>query len=111
MLTEKKKIAITTILTVIALLIGIIPVVDFMLATGTGEQSHILTFEYLVKINFFHWGWSAGFVFAGFSIAGVVLWKPGLLLFRVFAIVISIIAILLSAHWLFWVIAIMNLPT
>jgi hypothetical protein len=110
-MTERKKTTLIVILSAIGLLIGTIPIVDFMLATGADGQSHILAFQWLDKINFFHWGWLIGFAFAGFSIAGIVFWKPSTRLFRGFVILLSVISVLLSAHWLFWIIAILNLPT
>jgi hypothetical protein len=98
-------------LSAIGIMISLIPIVDFMLTKDTDEQSHTLFFNWLDKINYFRWGWLVGFVFACLSMAGIFFWKPGTPLFRGFVLLLSIIAILLSVHWLFWLIVISNLPT
>lgn len=95
----------------LGLFVGIIPVVDFMLATSTDNQSHIPAFKWFDEINFFHWGWLIGLTFAVISLAGTAFWKPGTRLFRIFITILNVITVLLSAHWLFWVIATLNLPT
>jgi len=105
MLTEKKKIALIITLTVSALIIGVIPFLDY--AFPKGEEPWFL--RWLRTIKYFAWGWFPVFVFAASAIAGTLYWKPGPLLLRGVTILFSVVAAIWALLWLFGIIVISTL--
>ena len=106
MLTEKKKTILIIILTVSALLIDIIILLDFILRGDVGFWS----FNWLREVGFFRWGWLFVFGFAGSAIVGTLYWKPGSPILRGIIIFFSIIALILAAMWSFLLLLVANLP-
>ncbi|MFA5238141.1 MAG: hypothetical protein WC476_00340 [Phycisphaerae bacterium] len=105
MLTEKKKKALIIILTVGAILIGVIPFLDHIFPKG--EEPWPL--RWLRAIKYFAWAWFPVFVLSTSAIAGTLYWKPGTLLLRVLAILFSAVAVIWSLLWLFGIIVISTL--
>jgi len=106
MLTENKKRVVIITLTVSALVIDMIMLLDYILFKYEAFNSYG---RLLYEIRLFHWGWFLVLSFAGFAIAGTLYWKPGSLLFRGSIIFFSIIVIILALLWLFGLIMISTL--
>jgi len=105
MLTEKRKIALIITLSAIAIVIGIIPFLDY--AIPKSEEPWLL--RWLRAIKYFAWAWFPVFALAASAIAGTLYWKPGPLLLRVLAIMFSTVAAIWALLWLFGIIVISTL--
>lgn len=105
MLTEKEKTALIIALTASALIIGIIPFLDYALPKG--EKPWLL--RWLRAIKYFAWGWLPVFVFAASAIAGTLYWKPSPLLLRGVTVLFSVVAAIWALLWLFGIIVISTL--
>lgn len=105
MLIENRKITLIITLTVIALLIDMIMVVDFIFSV------YKLDFygRFLYEVRFFFWGWFLALVFAGTAIGTTLYWKPSRVLFRGIVILLSVVAMILALLWLFGLIMISTL--
>lgn len=106
MLAENKKNILIITLTMIALVIDIIMLLDYLLFKYKALNSYG---RLLYEIRLFHWGWFFVLSFAGFAIAGTLYWKLGRQLFRGIVIFLSVVAIILALLWLFGLIMISTL--
>ena len=110
MLREKKKISLIVTLLAIAFLIHSVELLSFVLHIYYKELSEPYL-HFLYEIRIINWGWLVAFISAVTAIGITLYWKPGRAFFRRIVIFLSVVAILLSANALFWLMVITNLPT
>lgn len=93
MLTEKKKTAIITVLTMSALLIGAIP---WLLLAFEKTKSSV---NWLGEIYFQHWGWLLVLCLAGYALKEVRSWNPIHKFSKVITVIFLLIALIWSLIW------------
>jgi hypothetical protein len=106
MLNEKKKVVLVITLTVIALLIDMMMMLDYILFVCKAFDFYG---RFLHKIHLFQWGWLIVFVLAGAAIGSIIYWKPGKVLFSLIVVFLLLVAIILALLWLFGLIMISTL--
>ncbi|MBN2020780.1 MAG: hypothetical protein JW749_11225 [Sedimentisphaerales bacterium] len=94
MLSERKKKIIFITILIGAIMINILPFLFLSLPKGAFA-------DFLFDTGLTRWGWIPAIGFLSASLTLLIIWKPFVLIIRLFIIVISILMLIYDLIWLF----------